>query len=235
MKARHILPLLYLLVQPLFLRSQDDDWTRIGLEDAVSNDTIVVEPFTLVFINKQPGFSENTRSRMIETFFKVYPQQVALYNSKAPSRVVFVIDPAYKGVAAASSGIIRYSPEWFAKNPEDLDVVTHESMHLVQSYKNFEPGWVTEGIADYVRYKMGVNNAAAGWKLPDLKPGHNYDNAYRITARFFVWLEKYKKADLVAKLNRAMTRGKYKDSFWRKQTGQELPELWKEYTDNPAI
>ena len=31
------------------------------------------------------------------------------------------------------------------------------------------PGWLTEGIAEYARYKFGVNNTAAKWALPNYK------------------------------------------------------------------
>ena len=48
---------------------------------------------------------------------------------------------------------------------------------------------LTEGLADYARYKYGVNNAAAGWSLPNYASGQSYTNAYAVTARFLVWLE----------------------------------------------
>ncbi len=219
---------------PITLMAQDD-WSKIDLTDAVSNDTLVTDGYTLVFIIKKLDFSPITRQKMIDAFFTVYPQEVKMYNPKASKKAVFVVDPAYTGVAAASSGIIRFNPEWFAKNPEDIDVVTHECMHLVQNYKDFEPGWITEGIADYVRATMGVNNEAGGWKMPEFKPTHSYKNAYRITARFFVWIEKNKKQGLVVNLNEAMRNGKYKDSFWKKQTGLTVDELWDQYSKNPQI
>ncbi|MCH5718484.1 basic secretory family protein [Niabella hibiscisoli] len=128
---------------------------------------------------------------MIETFFKVYPQEAKLYNKNTRKLVTFVIDPEYTAVAAASGGVIKVNPEWMIKNPEDLDVVTHEAMHIVQSYPGWAgPGWITEGIADYVRHKLGVNNAASKWSLPALTDKHKYTDAYRVTARFFVWVEK---------------------------------------------
>ena len=169
-----------------------DDWEFIDSSKVISRDTIRKDGFQLTFVNMKDGFSKVTSQRLIDTFFKVYPLEVSTYNPKATREVVFVIDPAYTGVAAASGKTIRFNPEWFVKNPEDIDVVTHEGMHLVQAYKNFEPGWITEGVADYVRATMGVNNAAGGWKMPELKPEHNYTNAYRVTARFLVWIEKNK-------------------------------------------
>jgi hypothetical protein len=122
------------------------------------------------------------------------------------------------------------------KHPEDIDVVTHEVMHIVQAYgDNHVPGWLTEGIADYVRYKYGVNNTAAGWKLTDYKAGQSYTNAYRITARFLVWVEKNKNPETVNKMDSAMRAGKYTDGMWKQYCGKTVDELWQEYSANPVI
>jgi len=60
-------------------------------------------------------------------------------------------------------------------------------MHIVQDYgQSTGPGWLTEGIADYARYKFGVNNPAAKWALPAYKSTQKYTDAYRVTARFLV-------------------------------------------------
>jgi hypothetical protein len=122
------------------------------------------------------------------------------------------------------------------KNPEDIDVVTHEGMHIVQSYPGGAgPGWVTEGVADYVRYKMGVNNAAGNWSLPALRENHHYTNAYRVTARFFVWIESKHGEGLVKKLDHAMRSKEYSEEFWKTHTGKTVDELWADYKADPAL
>ena len=109
-------------------------------------------------------------------------------------------------------------------------------MHIVQAYPHGAgPGWITEGIADYVRYKLGVNNEAGGWKLTEYNSKQNYQNAYRITARFFVWLEKHFDKNLVKKLNTVMHNKQYTPSFWQEETGKTIDELWKSYSENPSI
>ena len=203
---------------------------------AVSGDTITEKGFTLIFVNKAEGFNDTTGKRMIATFFKTYPEQVALYNSGSLKTVTLIIDPAYTGVAAAGGGVIRVNPEWMKKNPEDIDVVTHEAMHIVQAYPHGAgPGWITEGIADYVRYKMGVNNKAGNWSLPAYKEGQHYTNAYRVTARFFVWIEKKYSSDIIQKLDKAMRTKTYTAAFWKEQAGKTVDELWQEYAAAPAI
>jgi hypothetical protein len=165
-----------------------------------------------------------------------YPKLIAKYNNESPKTVTFFIDPSYAGIAEAGGSTIRFNPAWFDKNPEDIDVVTHETMHLVQGYSyRGVPGWVTEGIADYVRATEGFNNVKAAWSMPDLKPDHKYTSSYRITARFFVWItQKYNK-DFVKLLDNAARKRTYSDTTWTELTGKTVDALWQEYVSNPVI
>ncbi len=211
-----------------------ENWNHIDTHDIISSDTLKKGEFTLIFINKEVSFDPEVKQRLSDAFFEVYPKEVKLYNKQSTRNVIFVIDPAYKGVAAAGGGIVRFNPEWFKKNPEDIDVVTHEVMHLVQSYPDGAgPGWITEGIADYVRYTMGINNEGANWRLPAYNSKQSYENSYRITARFFYWIEKNVDKELVKKLDHAMRTKTYSDSFWSKNTGKSLSQLWDDYGKNP--
>ena len=138
-------------------------------------------------------------------------------------------------MAATGANGIHVNPDWFRRNPEDLDVMTHEGMHVVQQYTHGGPGWLTEGIADYARYKFGVNNRAAAWTMPDYRAGQSYTDAYRVTARFLAWLEKHVKPGLVVALDQAMRAGTYTPEIWKQQTGKDVDALWQDYTRNPAL
>lgn len=197
--------------------------------------TISRKGYTLVFTDKSPDLDSTVKARLISTFFTVYPAEAKKYNKNTIKKVEFVIDPAYDGVAATSGSVITYNPEWFRKHPGDIDVVTHEAMHVVQAYPEYNPGWLTEGIADYVRATMGVDNPGANWTLPEYNEKQSYKNAYRITARFLIWLEKHKNKDMVVKLDKAMRTNTYKDSIWKELTGKTVDELWSEYGANPAL
>lgn len=203
---------------------------------AQQTETIARKGFKLVYIDKTAnGFDTTEKRRLIDAFFKVYPEEAATFNKNTAKEVHFIIDPAYDGVAATTGANITFNPEWFKKNPEDIDVVTHEAMHIVQAYPHYEPVWLTEGIADYVRFKFGVNNPAANWKLPDYNPKQSYHNSYRITARFLHWLEEKKRKDIVVKLDEARRKDSYTDAIWKELTGKTLDELWAEYAASPAI
>lgn len=206
-----------------------------SLVSGQEKEVIKKKGLTLTFINEDKTFSPALKTRMVETFFHVYPQLKKEYNENTNKEVTFVIDTAYKGVAATGGDRVSFSPEWFKKHPEDIDVVTHEIMHIVQAYGDGGgPWWVTEGIADYVRYKFGVDNAGAKWTLPNYKEGQKYDNGYRITARFLAWLEK-SNPGIVKTLDKNMRDHSYKNEIWKAQTGKTLDELWTAYTQNPVL
>lgn len=192
--------------------------------------------YKLTFTNYDATLDPAEQDRLVKTFFTVYPKLAKEYNPNTLKDVKMVVDTTYKGVAATADGKVTISNQWLHKHPEDIDVVTHEVMHIVQDYgESVGPGWLTEGIADYARNKFGVNNAAAKWSLPEFKPTQNYDNAYRITARFLVWIEKKIKPGIVKELDSELRKHTYTDDSWKKLTGKTVDELWKDYAANPAV
>jgi len=192
--------------------------------------------YTLTFSNNDPNLDLAVKEKLISTFFKVYPELAKEYNKKTVKEVYMMIDTAYTGVAETDNAHVRISSKWMHKKPEDIDVVTHEVMHIVQDYgQSNGPGWLTEGIADYARNQFGVNNGAAKWSLGDYKSGSNYDNAYRVTARFLLWIENHHKKGIVKLLDKQMREHTYTDNVWKDQTGKTLNELWAEYIANPAL
>src|SRR5687768_11027281 len=130
--------------------------------------------YTLVVTNNDPAFDANLKQRMVDTFFNVYPKEAARFNPNTAQTVTWTIDPNYTGVAFAGGGNITFGANYMKTHPQDVDVVTHEAMHIVQSYNCNVDGWLVEGIADYARYIYGVNNAAAGWSLPNYSSGQSY-------------------------------------------------------------
>lgn len=191
---------------------------------------------TLTFKNNDPLFDTTIRNKMVSNFFAVYPKLISRFNLNATNNVVFQMDTAYVGVAAAGGGKVTYSASYYRSNAKDIDVVTHEVMHLVQAYPaGAGPGWITEGIADYVRYKYGIDNASAGWSLPAFASSQSYTNSYRITARFLVWLENHVKTSIVNELDNTMRLKTYSANTWKDITGKTVDELWQSYSQNPAL
>jgi len=192
--------------------------------------------YTLIFKSNKADFPTALEKRLTKTFFEVYPKLAEEYNPKTPKEVVFFIDTAYKGVAACSNSKITFNPTYMESHPNDIDVVTHEVMHIVQGYGySSGPVWLTEGIADYVRNKFGVDNAGAKWSMPDYKEGQSYKNSYRITARFFTWVDEKVKAGTIKKVDQSLRDHTYKVSLWKELTGYDLDELSEKYASNPSL
>jgi hypothetical protein len=201
-----------------------------------TTDIVKKGKYALTFINQDNHLDTALKQRMINTFFMVYPELAKAYNKKTARQVTFVIDTAYKGVAETDNGKVTISSRWMHLHPEDIDVITHEVMHIVQDYgESSGPGWLTEGIADYARYKFGVNNTAAKWALPNYKPTQKYTDAYRVTARFLLWMEEKVKPGIVKDLDSQLRKHTFTDNSWQQLTGKTLDELWKTYTGNPAV
>lgn len=130
------------------------------------------------------------------------------------------------GVAYAGGGQITGSVAYFKRHPDDIGAMVHETVHIVQSYRvRGNPGWLVEGIADYIRffkYEPG--------KLGRINPRRaRYDGSYRVSAAFLAYLtEKYDK-DIVRKLNKMMRQGEYKKELFQKWTGKTLEQLGEEW------
>ncbi|WP_428331536.1 basic secretory protein-like protein [Mucilaginibacter sp.] len=228
----------------LFISAGNHSSARIRSYKNMSNsfsetDSVARNSYTLIFIDNDAQFAKQgalVKQRMIEAFFKVYPAEAKVFNKKSIHRVTFMIDPEYQGVAATAGDTVHFNPEWMLRTPTDIDVVTHEVMHIVQEYGySAGPVWLTEGIADYARYKFGVDNAGAKWSMPEYKTTQNYTNSYRITARFFVWMEEKVKSGVVKDLDSSLRSHTYNNDTWKELTGKTVDELWAAYASNPAI
>ena len=135
---------------------------------------------------------------------------------------------------ATGGATVFFSANYLKNNPADIDVVTHELMHVVQAYNN-GLGWLTEGLADYARYTYGLDNAAANWALPTYAPGQYYTDSYRVTARFLLWLDKKFGPAVINELDASLRKGTYHSDTWLKLTNKSLNELWESYAQNPTL
>ena len=96
-----------------------------------------------------------------------------------PHNIDLTIQKSDKGIAFTDSNAITVSSHWIEKYPEDIGLIVHEAVHVVQLYPEFEPGWVTEGIADYIRWHLYEKNTLEWFPIGGEEKG--YEAAYRIT------------------------------------------------------
>ena len=131
------------------------------------------------------------------------------------------------GVAATSGTDITCSSEYYEKHPDDVGSIIHELTHVVQQYHSDNcPGWLVEGIADWVRwYTWEPRN-----KRPHVNPETaKYDGSYQTSASFLDFVEHKYDHKLVKDVNEALRAGKYNDDLWPKWTGHNLDELNTEW------
>jgi hypothetical protein len=167
-------------------------------------------------------------ARICEKNYAMICEELRSPGFRPPTVVSMTLTNSYDGVAMAGNGKITGSVKFFKEHPDDFGAMVHETVHIVQSYGRgpaITPGWVSEGVADYVRfYKYEPG------KLQKIPPElARYDGSYQITARFLAYVsEKYDK-DFVRKLNAAAREGKYRDAIWKELTGKTVEELGMEW------
>jgi len=140
-----------------------------------------------------------------------------------------------KGTPAwAACTEISLNGPWFRNNlkGEARGCVVHEMVHIVQGYgrgKNPTPGWITEGIPDYIRWFLYEPQTKGAEITRGNIGGAKYDASYRISANFIDWVIRTKDKDFLAKLNAACREGKYTDDLWKERTGTSLQDLGAEW------
>ncbi len=146
------------------------------------------------------------------------------YESPESVTIHFIDD--MDGVAYASGGEVYCAATWFRERPEDIGAIVHELAHVVQKYPAGAPGWLVEGIADWVRFYH--------FEPPEARPQSDpnrarYDAAYRTSAQFLEWARSTYEPDLVVKLNAACRAGEYSEQLWIDFTGKPVETLGDEW------
>ncbi len=178
-----------------------------------------------------------------------YPKLVALLSGdgyQAPAEIALRFRSDMGGTPASAAGAgVNLNAVWFRGEleREALGAVVHEMVHVVQSYGRAvranpnavtAPGWVVEGIADYVRwflYEPQTHGAEISKRNFDKA---RYDASYRISANFLEWVARRYDRDLVRKLNTAAREGRYDEALWQTWTGKRVQELGDDWRQEQA-
>jgi basic secretory peptidase family protein/F5/8 type C domain-containing protein len=167
-------------------------------------------------------------ARVCERAYPMISEELASDGFKPAHFATMTFKKDYRGVAATGRTRITGAVKWFTDHPDDIGAMVHETVHVVQAYGygRGNPGWLVEGIADYIRF-FKYEPGKVG-RLGNLDRMH-YNGSYRVTARFLDYVtEKYDK-QLVKKLNAAMRQGKYSDELFKNYTGKTVTELDDEW------
>lgn len=194
--------------------------------------------------NIAPDLMEWAEKELIPVVREWYPKLVSLLPSEgyqAPATMHLQFKDDMKGTPAYAVGDrISLNAPWFRQNlkGEARGCVVHEMTHVVQNYwiadrvrdARRAPGWVTEGIPDYVRWFL-YEPQSRGAEITARNVGQaKYSDSYRTSANFLDWVVRTKDKDLIRKLNAAARQGRYNEADWKTWTGSTLEELgaaWK--------
>lgn len=140
----------------------------------------------------------------------------------------FRIKPDKIAAAARGDEVLVNAPYVLANigNTDMLRMIAHELVHVAQAYpKGAGPAWLTEGIADYVRYYV---------LFPD-DPGRAFDpgqedwkEGYSPAAGLLDWAEATWPGTVTA-VSSAMRKGDRGDAAFAAATGSPPETLWKAY------
>ena len=175
-------------------------------------------PFEIIVnVDDAPEMKEwaEKTARVCERWYPKICEELRSDGFKPRTLVTMTLKNDYRGVAATGGGRITGSVKYFKAHQDDVGAMVHETVHVVQNYRTRNnPGWLVEGIADYIRfYKYEPGKA----RNPDPDRA-KYNGSYRVSTAFLSFAsEKYDK-ELVRKLNKAMREGEYKE-----ESGRRIP------------
>jgi hypothetical protein len=150
-----------------------------------------------------------------------------------PKTVTLRFENDKQGVAGTSGDKITIAANYVRGHTNDLGMVIHELTHVVQAYPKetegfSKPGWLVEGIADYIRLYHFEPAAPRPRVHPDKA---SYRDSYKTAAAFLAWLEQ-RHAGTIKKLNAALRAGRFKEKLLADCAGQPLDNLWRDFTDS---
>jgi hypothetical protein len=124
---------------------------------------------------------------------------------------------------------------WVGRDPANFEfVLVHELAHVAQQCKSTNvPSYWVEGIADFVRFKLGYSNGWHGAECSADSP--HYMSGYACAGTFLLFVEAKHGSNIVRQLNKELRHGCYDEAFFARTTGQSLEELWAEFEGTPAF
>jgi hypothetical protein len=193
-----------------------------------------------------PDLKDWAEQKLAPALAEWYPKIVSMLPSEgfAPPKKFSVSIKPGNGVAATGGTRVTANSAWLKRelNGEAIGSLIHEEVHVIQQYGSARrnnpnatrtPGWVTEGIPDYIRwfkYEPQSHGADLTWVRARKNFTPRYDGSYRVSANFLDWVTEKHDKEIVKKLNTAARQSKYNEELWKNATGktvQELGEEWK--------
>ncbi|HVJ66439.1 MAG TPA: basic secretory protein-like protein, partial [Caulifigura sp.] len=165
-----------------------------------------------------------------------YPKIVEMLPSdgyNAPEKFTITFHEDMEGVAHCTGTSIHCAARWYRTqlDKEGLGSIVHEMVHVVQQYGRLgsgrrNPGWLVEGLADYIRWYL---YEPASVRRPPNPKTAKYTDSYRTTGAFLAYVADQNGGDVIKKLNAEMRNGTYTAETWTAVAGSTVDDLWAAY------
>lgn len=188
------------------------------------------------------GWSEEELIPVIQEWYPKIVEMLPSEGFQAASqvRLRYRTDMPAAVPASAGGSTVNLNTAWFRQHVrgEAKGCVIHELVHVVQAYQQGRrlnpespavPGWLVEGLADYVRWFLYEPATGGALLSPKQLALARYDESYRVSANFLDWVVRTQDKDLIQKVNAAARSGKYDDSLWEIYTRKRLQDLAEEW------
>ena len=186
-------------------------------------------PKVVIDVTDSPESKEWAASakKLVEDWYPIVVSMLATQDFKRPDEIKLIFKKDLNVPAYASGGSITINGKWIAEHPDDLGMVIHELVHVLQQYprNRANTGWLTEGIADYIRWWRYEPEAPRSRITENSK----MTDGYRVTAYFLAWAGKKYDLRLVPSLDAALRKGEDPMPVFEKVCGKSADELWKEF------
>lgn len=155
-------------------------------------------------------------------------QLLATENYRPPKTITLTFKPNIDAPAFASGGGITVNAKWIKAHPDDFGMIIHELTHVIQAYPGGRntPGWLVEGIADYIRWWRYEPESP---RTPVNPEKAKYTDSYRTTAAFLAFVVAKYDRGIVKRLDKALRERTYSDEIFQQVTGKTVDTLWGEY------
>jgi hypothetical protein len=192
-----------------------------------SNSTMIMTTETGRFPQLEPW--AQALKQQASGWWPVITRTLASPGYEAPDQILVRFGEISRpDVPAITQGTNIYvSGPYIAGHQDDFGCIAHEMCHVAQGYpKGAGPGWLTEGIADYVRYYVLFPNDPRRVFDPSII---SYGRGYQPAAALLDFVERRSGAGSVRRVNAAMRQGSDGGAALTKIAGASLTELWGQY------
>ncbi|MCL4436902.1 MAG: basic secretory family protein [Thaumarchaeota archaeon] len=202
---------------------------------------VVKGKYCKVDYSKTP--TEQEYARHVATLAdEVIPKIKSLHTGRdSDAEITFMLERGLSSPAATAGKTVYLNLDHFDRiakvygsREADDGAIVHETDHAIMYAPRYDSAtaWLIEGIADYIRDKLGYERETKGairGSYPHFEEGKATSD-YQVTAYFLMFLEKLSPT-IVEDLASEMVENTYSAETFKKLLGKPLIDLVKTYSD----